>query len=315
MIKKNDQQITILLNVYNAEKNIERFFKSLKKQTYNHFSILVIDDGSTDTTIKKINQYSSHFDIEIIKRPHQGLRKARSYGVKKASCDILIILDSDLILNSEAIEELIKSLNQNEKIAAVGGVLKNAEKGMISESYAELRTLFIKLRTEQKDFVDWVNGGFCALKKKVIDEIGGYTQQETSEDLDISWRIQKEGYKLALATKAIAFHGDPTTFKGIWRREYNTGKREYLLTKTHKKHSITIKRLIRFYPLILPLPIIVFLLTYWILVPLFLLISFIPPIIFLNGKVRTRLTAWFTFNVMNFAYCTGFILSFFKKSN
>ncbi len=307
------KEIIILINVYNSQNNIDSFFNSLKKQTYQDFSIIIIDDGSTDNTIKKIEQYNQFFKQTIIKRKHEGLRKARSYGVKQTNCDILIILDSDLILNPKSIEELIKPLKNNTQIAAVGGVLKNAEKGSITESYSELRKIFINLRTKKEGYVDWINGGFCALKKKIIDEIGGYTQKETSEDLDISWRIQKKGYKLYLATEAIALHHDPTTFKGIWQREYDIGRREYFLTKEHKANTLKLKRMIRFYPFILPIIIIILIYFSWILIPIIFLLSFIPLIILLKGKLYIRITAWFTFNIMNFAYCTGFINSLISK--
>ena len=311
--KKDVERVTILLNVYNEQYHIETFFNSLKKQTFQNFSILIIDDGSTDNTTKKIELYKQFFNMTILKRSHEGLRKARSYGVKQTDCDILIILDSDLILNPNAIKELIKPLKNNNEIAATGGILKNAEKGAITESYSELRKLFIKLRTKKEGYVDWINGGFCAIRKKIINDLGGYTQQETSEDLDISWRIRKKGYKLYLAKKAIALHHDPTTFKGIWKREYNTGKREYLLTKKHKSNALTGKRIIRFYPLLLPIIIIILIFISWILIPIIFLLSFIPLIILLKGKLLARITAWFTFNIMNFAYCIGFIKSLISK--
>lgn len=311
--KKDVEKVTILLNVYNSQYHIETFFNSLKKQTFQNFSILIIDDGSTDNTVKKIEQYAQFFDLIIIKRHHKGLRKARSYGVKQTNCDILVILDSDLILNPNAIEELIKPLKNNIDIAGVGGILKNAEKGAITESYSELRKLFINLRIKKVNYIDWINGGFCALRKKIIDDIGGYTQQETSEDLDISWKIQKKGYKLYLAKKAIALHHDPTTFKGIWKREYNTGKREYFLTREHKSNVLTLKRIIRFYPLLLPIIIIILIFISWVLIPILFLLSFIPLIIFLKGKLYTRITAWITFNIMNLSYCLGFIKSLISK--
>ncbi len=312
MVIQNTKNITILLNVYNAQNHIDSFFHSLKKQTFLQFSLLVIDDGSTDHTVEKIKSYNSFFDMKIIKRPHEGLRKARSYGVKQVDSDILIILDSDLILEPTAITELIKPFEKNDEIAAVGGLLKNAEKGLVSESYAALRNLFTKLRTNNGGYVDWVNGGFCAVRKKVIDEIGGYAKKETSEDLDISWKIQKKGYKLYLSTKSLALHFDPTTLKEIWHREYSTGKREYILTKEHKEKSLTIKRIVRFYPFTLPL-LLVFFYFFWITIPVIFLISFIIPLLFLGGKIHIRIISWFTFNVMNFAYCAGFISSIFSK--
>jgi biofilm PGA synthesis N-glycosyltransferase PgaC len=306
-------KVILLLNVYNAAKTLPSFLKSIRNQDFKNFPILAIDDGSTDETVDVLDK--SKMEIEIIKLEHVGLRKARSYGVNQADCDILVILDSDLILESTALSELINPLVVNPKVAAVGGVLKNAEKGAISESYGELRKIFLKLRSKKDGEVDWVNGGFCAVRKKVIDEIGGYTQDETSEDLDISWRIRENGYKLYLASKAVAYHKDPTTFGEIWKREFNVGKREFFLSKKHRSQALTIKRLSRFYPILLPIPLILLLIFYWPLLVVSFALSLLLMLFLVKGRFLARLTAWFTFNVMNFAYCTGFILSFFKKTN
>jgi len=148
---------------------------------------------------------------------------------------------------------------------------------------------------------------------RLIDEIGGYAQHETSEDLDISWRIREKRYKLYLASKATAYHRDPITFGGIWMREYNIGKREYFLAKQHTSHALSFKRILRFYPIILPIMLIIFFIFFWPIIPIILFLSFIPPLILLKSRLLTRITAWLTFNIMNFAYCTGFILSFLEK--
>ena len=307
----NKPKVILLLNVYNSAKILSSFLKSIRNQKYKNFSILAIDDGSTDETTDILNE--SKMEIEVVKLKHIGLRKARSYGVKNADCDILIIADSDLILEPFSISEIVKPLIKNPDIAAVSGILKNAEKGVITESYGELRNFFVKLRTKKDGEIDWLTGGFCALRKKIIDEIGGYTQQEISEDLDISWRMKNKGYKLYLASKAIAYHRDPTSFREVWKREFNIGRREFFLSKKHKFQAFTVKRILRFYPIFLPIILIILFIFFWQTIIVILIMSLISIIVLINGRILTRIVAWFTLNVMNFAYCTGFITSFFKK--
>lgn len=309
--KFENEKPTILLNVYNAKNHLDAFFQSLKNQTYQNYKILVIDDGSTDSTVEKIDSFRRYFEIQLIKRQHMGLRKSRSYGINKIKSNLFLILDIDLILDKNAIEELLKPFNDND-VAAIGGMLKNSSKGCISESYNALRHIFFKIRIKNGQ-IDWVNGGFCAFRKKIIDEVSGFESSETSEDIDISWKIKERGYKIIVNEKAMSYHKDPETFRQIWIRDKNTGFREFELTKKHPKKSLTFKRIMRFYPLLTPFLLPTLAIFYWPLIVLISLLSFFMIFFIVKGKIKCKSIAWFTFNIMNFAYCTGFFSAFFKK--
>lgn len=302
---------TILINVYNAEKHVDIFFESLKKQTFKDFDIIVIDDGSTDNTVKKIYKYRKYFKINVIKIKHCGLIKARSFGEKKVKSDILVISDIDLLLISTSLEKLIDKLFSFKDIAAAGGCIKSIGSNVIADSYGVLRMFFTKLRSRHDNSIDWVNGGFCAFKKDILDSVGGLATDHGSEDLEISWRLQDKGYRIGYAKDAIVFHKDPSNFRDVWRRDINTGNREFFLSRRYIKKFFTIKRCFRFYPFLLPV-----FLYFFIINPLlisgFVILSFIPFILLLDGSYLTRITAWFTFNVMNFAYCFGFLKALLK---
>ncbi len=306
-----EKKVGIIVNVYNTEKTIIPFMESLKKQSYTHFKLTIVDDGSTDTTIQKIEPYQKIFDITIHRRAHKGLRIARKYGVDHTQTQYIVILDSDLILEPTTIQELITPL-QDKNVGAVGGVLKTKNEGSIATSYGLLREWIYSLRTQGKE-TDWITGGFFATKKKIIAQVGGFTTKTTSADLDISWKIKNHGYKLILNKKAIAYHDNPNSFKGIWHREKNIGHREYYLTKYHRKQAKQIRRLLRFYPLILPIILIIFLLLYWPLIPLVLFLSYLSILIIVKGSIKIRSYAWITFNIMNFAYTTGYLSELLNK--
>ncbi len=313
MSKKEDKnkKITILLNVYNAEKNVDKFFKTLKKQTFKDFKILVIDDGSTDKTVSKIKKYKEDFKIKIINLPHRGLRKARAFGISKIDTDIVVILDLDLLLDEKAVEELVKPIKNKENIVGVGGLLKGQKGTKTAEAYAELGKLFFKLR-EKKSQADWLTGGFCAFQKKVIDQSEGFATDTTSADVDISWKLKENGSNLIINNKAVAYHKNPDNLKEVWMRQEKIGKREYFLTKKYPKQALKPKRLIRFFPLLTPF----FFLLLFIFLPiviLTILLSYIATILIIKNTFSVRSHSFIVFIVMNFAYCSGFLQSMIKK--
>lgn len=307
----NNVKVEIILNVFNAQDIIDTFFQSLSKQTFKDFSIIVVDDGSTDQTIKKVEEYKSNFNMRIVKRDHEGLQKARKYGVENAKGDIIIILDADLILDKNAIKELLAPF-KNIKVGGVGGVLKNTKRNLVESSYGSLRNLFYSLKTKENG-TDWISGGFSAVRTSIVKKVGGYVDTQSSEDIDISWKIKNGGYKLVLNNKAIAYHRDPTSFKEVWKREKNTGYREFFLTKSHLKESLKPRRILRFYPFFLPIIIpLLFIFSYQLLLFIFLL-SYVLLFLFLKGSIKIKIVAWFVFNVMNIAYCIGFFIAIVKR--
>jgi cellulose synthase/poly-beta-1,6-N-acetylglucosamine synthase-like glycosyltransferase len=303
--KYTEKNVGIIVNVYNAKNTIIPFMESLKKQSYQDFQITIVDDGSIDSTLQHIQKYQNMFDMHIYRCEHKGLRIARKFGVDQTHTKYLIILDSDLILEQTTLQELINSLH-DKNVGAVGGVLKTKDEGTIASSYGLLREWIYSLRTQGTE-TDWISGGFFATKKHVIDQVGGFTSSTTSGDLDISWKIKEQGYKLLLNKNAIAFHDNPNTFKGIWNRENKIGHREYYLAKKHVKQAKQIRRLLRFYPLFLPLFIIFFLFLYWPLVVLLILLSYISILFVVKGSLIIRSCAWIIFNIMNFAYTLGYL--------
>lgn len=310
--KKSQSEVSIVLNVYNAEDDIASFFDSLSKQTFSDFHLIVVDDGSTDSTVKKIEGYKERFDMSVFSLSHMGLRKARKFGVDKAKGEYVLIFDSDLVLDENAVKELVSSLNE-ENVGAVGGRLKPIEDGLVSKSYGALRETFYRFRSKENE-LDWVGGGFSGINKKIVDSAGGFSTDLTSGDLDISWKIKKHGYRLVFNNKAIAYHRDPGTFKQVWSREKQIGEREYHLTRVHRKESLKIRRVMRFYPLSLPFLIPVLAILYWPLLLVLFFAFYLFVISLVRCSFKCRNVSFLLFQIMNSAFCVGFLSAFFSRS-
>lgn len=97
--------ITIILNVYNGEKYISKCLESIINQTYNYLEILIINDGSTDNTLKICESYKDK-RIRIITTENLGLSFSRNVGIENAKGDYLYFIDSDDFMESDTIEYL-----------------------------------------------------------------------------------------------------------------------------------------------------------------------------------------------------------------
>ena len=89
-------QISIIIPIYNAEQYIDKCINSLIEQEFKEIEIIAVDDGSTDTSILKLNEYASKDDrIKVISQENQGAGAARNNGMSIASGKYIHFLDVD----------------------------------------------------------------------------------------------------------------------------------------------------------------------------------------------------------------------------
>ncbi|WP_316507054.1 glycosyltransferase [Nitrosopumilus sp.] len=101
----NSQRVSVIIPVYNSEKFLRESLESVIHQTYTDIEIIVVNDGSTDSSLKILKQYEDK--ITIINQKNMGLAKAVNAGIRKMSGYWLKWLSPDDILYSNAIEVLV----------------------------------------------------------------------------------------------------------------------------------------------------------------------------------------------------------------
>ena len=103
---------SIIVPAYNTEKYIDKCLKSIFSNTYKNFEVIIVNDGSTDKTEDIINKYIKKYDNIIhIKQKNMGLSMARNNGVKKATGDYLLFIDSDDYVEKNLLENINKNIS------------------------------------------------------------------------------------------------------------------------------------------------------------------------------------------------------------
>lgn len=106
------KKISIIIPAYNVENYIEKCIDSVLKQTYNNIEIIIVDDGSTDSTSMICDNYMSRYDnIIVIHQPNAGLSAARNTGIKNASGDYIGFVDGDDYIDEDMYEILMNNIN------------------------------------------------------------------------------------------------------------------------------------------------------------------------------------------------------------
>ena len=109
------KKISVIVPVYNVEKYLDKCLTSLIKQTYKNFEIIVINDGSIDNSLAICNKYANKYDnVKVYDYKNAGVAHARNVGIKKATGDYLLFVDSDDYIDEKLLENLNEFLKKND---------------------------------------------------------------------------------------------------------------------------------------------------------------------------------------------------------
>lgn len=108
---ENSGLISVIIPVYNVEKYLKECINSVLSQTYENYEIILVDDGSTDSSVKICDEYAEGYQhITVIHKENSGPSKTRNVGLEAAKGEYIYFLDSDDYLVAEAFEKLIKTV-------------------------------------------------------------------------------------------------------------------------------------------------------------------------------------------------------------
>ncbi len=200
------QQATPLITVYVPSHNyasyIEAAIESVLKQTFQDWELILIDDGSTDSTFDIFQNYQGHPKISIYQTGGIGLPKVCNFALSKAHGKYIIRLDGDDLFNENILLLLSHHLEEHEEIALVF-----PDYFLVDESgdiYAHSRRQAIY---EQNHLLDMPPNGACTMiRTEIMKSLEGYREDLGAQDgFDIWTRIIKK-YKCANVNLPLFFY-------------------------------------------------------------------------------------------------------------
>jgi chondroitin synthase len=250
--KKYTLGASIIIPVYNRSIEVDFVLAGLTHQTYPHelMEVVIADDGSQEDIKKIIKKYNNILNIKYCRQEDEGYRlaEARNMGVKNASHDSIIILDSDAIPNEELVEKYMQFFHVNRNIALFGlrhyvsvshlspsefaldkNIIKRAEKirsentftaaigcDGYSADWREARLLESNNAKDEKLPYRFLVGANCAFTREVFDRVGGYCEEFKDwgfEDQEFGYRLLREGAYFISVKDNYVYHQEPLVGK------------------------------------------------------------------------------------------------------
>lgn len=223
----NKPLISIIIPTFNSGKYLEKCLESIKKQTYQHIEVIIVDQSSADDTPSIARRYG--VTLISIPRPefYSPPSKSRNIGAKKAKGQILYHLDSDMELSHALVEEFIEKF-KNKNIGALIVDEVDITKGFWSKCKA----------LERKTYAGNQHvAGARVVRTALFRKIGGYDEDISSgEDFDITKQYRK--YTTVVYCKNPVYHNlGELSFITLIKKKYNYGKTAGAYFKKHTGES------------------------------------------------------------------------------
>lgn len=224
-MQKNIINISVIIPSYNAEKTVIQALKGLENETRKDFEVVVVDDGSTDSSFELVKSYKnkSELSIRLIKQQNAGPAKARNIGVEHSEGDIIIFLDSDCVPPDNWVEEMVRPLDNNIAGCNCGYKVKNKESLIARYIDYEIAKRHEKLIGKSIDTIGTYSASFI---KSVFNEAGGFDTKykaASGEDFDFAFNVKKMGYDLVFTGKTFVYHYHPDTLKKYLKQQFGRG--------------------------------------------------------------------------------------------
>lgn len=210
--------VSLAIPCFNAEIFIGQVLESIVAQTRQPEEIIIIDDGSSDDTRKIVSQFP-HIRL-ICHGSNQGIAAARNSAITHASGDIIVFLDADALASPEYIEGMVAGFSGEDVAGVNGRAIESVQKTIYDKWRKEV--LFQEWGDSHREEVSFLFGMCAAYRKKVLEEVGGFDGlfRISGEDMDISYRIRKRGYRLSYTPKALVYHLREDSSKTIRRMTF-----------------------------------------------------------------------------------------------
>jgi cellulose synthase/poly-beta-1,6-N-acetylglucosamine synthase-like glycosyltransferase len=234
---------SVILPTFGRPDEVENFLESITLQHFKNYEVIVVDGSLDDILHPVIAKYKQIIDMNY--RHERGLAasESRNLGCEKARGDFLIFIDSDCIVPPDYFVKVESFLASNIDTDAYGGpdaADKTFSPLQKAINYAMTSMLTTGgIRGKKKHIGKFQMRGFnMGIRREAFFKIGGYSGMQVGEDIDLSMRLQKAGYRVALIDEAFVYHRRKTTFNKFFKQLYFHGKGRIDL---HLKHGNALK--------------------------------------------------------------------------
>src|SRR5207253_2686609 len=221
-------RISVVVCTYNGARTIRDCLEGLTRLAYPDYEVIVVDDGSTDSTATIARQY----DCRLIQTENRGLASVRNTGLAAAAGEIVAYTDDDAYPDPHWLTYLAASFLTTSHAAVGGPNIAPPGDGPIAECVARAPggPVHVLLTDGEAEHIPGCN---MAFRKACLEAIGGFDPQfrAAGDDVDVCWRLQERGWTLGFSAAALVWHHRRNSVRTYWKQQIGYGRAEAMLER------------------------------------------------------------------------------------
>ena len=216
--------VSILIPCYNEGENIRETIEYLLKQEYPCFEIIAINDGSKDNTLAILTDLAyQHDKLRVVNlATNQGKAVGLRTAALMANSEYLICIDGDALLATNAVAWLVRHFIDHPEVGAVTGNprIRNRSTLLGKIQVGEFSAIVGMIKRAQRAYgrIFTISGVIAAFRKSALHDVGYWSPDMITEDIDISWKLQLAGWTIPFETNALCWVLMPETLNGLWKQ-------------------------------------------------------------------------------------------------
>ncbi len=314
-----DLQFSFIIPVFNRPNEIKELLESfINLEGNTDYEIVIAEDGSTETSEAVINTFKDQLQISYYFKSNSGPGDSRNYGMQKAKGNYFIILDSDVILPSNYLKEVIMFLSNSYYDCFGGPDAAHSSFTDLQKAINFAMTSFITtggIRGGKQQVNDFQPRSFnMGMSKDAFLASGGFGKIHPGEDPDLSLRLHKLGFKTTLIETAFVYHKRRISWSKFYKQVHKFGMVRPILNQWHPKS----KSLVYWFPTLFSFGFIVSVILLFLNIPqaifiylVYFTIAFVVALLS-NKNITVAIQAMLAILIQFFGYGFGFIKSTFN---
>ena len=234
--------VTVVISARDEEKSIESSVRAAHRLFWNKVEVIVVDDGSIDETPKILSRLREEFEFKIITHDKpQGKSIALNNGLSAAESDVVLILDADGIPARNVLLRMVPYFLMDHSIIAITGNprISNVPNLLSKLQAIEFSSTISTLRRGQSAWgrINTISGIMALLRKKEVLDLGGFSSEQPTEDIELTWRIHRNGFRCIYEPAAQVSMKVPLTLRDWFKQRTRWGSG---LIRVLQKHGFQI---------------------------------------------------------------------------
>lgn len=217
-------RVSIIIPCFNEGANARDTVEYALTQNYPDFEVIAVNDGSTDETAQILDELASTSPLlRVVHLEHnQGKAVALNTGAMLADSEFLICIDGDALLDRHAVTWLMLHFQSGPRVAAVTGNprIRNRTTLLGKIQVGEFSSIIGLIKRAQRTYgrLFTVSGVLCAFRKTALHQVGYWSTDMLTEDIDVSWKLEVNHWDVRFEPNALVWILMPETIKGLWRQ-------------------------------------------------------------------------------------------------